>query len=124
MPDTDIMTIFCIGKNTPYFTSLVMKWTEPSAGFENECNLAMELYHMNVPRLFYSDLSQLNQSLVSSLSNAFLRCESRERMKQLIEDNTSVTGVEIFAVLLRIINVHLMPEWTSKCMHVGLLSSV
>ena len=112
------MTIFCTGKNTPFFTSLILQWAEHQNPLLTGCSLAIELYNMRVSQLFYAKSEMLNQQLVFSLSNACQRCDSHEKMHQLIQDNSLVTGVEVFAVLLRVINVSLMPEWASRLMHV------
>lgn len=105
------MPIFCIGNNSAFFSSLILHWPSLEKDMRVEILLAREICFMNPSSLLYDSSKDLNYSFISELSKSLFVCESQEQMHSVITDSSPISGSDLFAVLLRRINISLIPEW-------------
>ena len=118
MPSSELIAVFCVGDNTPYFTSLVFMWYKKRKPLLTECMLANEILQMDYDSLLYGTSNHLNSQFISSLVSIFLRCENKSQLHSRIQDNASIRVEDLFAVLLRLLNSSLLPEWIPRMMQV------
>lgn len=111
MPSKDLMSIICIGNNNAYFSSLILHWPSLENDMRVEILLAREICFMNPSSLLYDSPNDLKYSFISDLSKSLSVCESQEQMHSVISDSSHLSGPDLFTVLLRRINVSLIPEW-------------
>ena len=113
-----MIAVFCVGDNLSYFTSLVFTWYKQQAPLLTECMLANEILQMDYQSLLYSKPNHLNSPFISSLVSVFLRCDNKIQLHSRIQDNASIRVEDLFAVMLRLLNTSLLPEWIPRMMQV------
>ena len=113
-----MIAVFCVGDNLSYFTSLVFTWYKKQKPLLIECMLANEILQMDYQSLLYTKPNHLNSPFISSLVSSFLRCENKMQLHSRIQDNASIQVEDLFAVLLRLFNTSLLPEWIPRMMQV------
>lgn len=112
------MTVLCLGNNLPFFTSLILQWVNKYPSLWIESLIAYELCQMNQKALLYDKPNSLDYSYITNLTSSLFHCPDHSSVHSFLEDNSKITAADLFAVILRRMNVSLVPEWVPRLMQV------
>ena len=116
------MSALCTNPNLAQFSSLIAHWPLPSSSTAN-ASVARFLSSIPHASLLYSSPSQLNEARILSTAATIAHLPPTA-VPSFLSDNSTLSPQDLFAVLLRQLNLALLPDWISKLMHVQLFAVI
>lgn len=97
------------------FASLVASWPYPASP-STHARIAMHLASLPRPTLLYPSPAQYSESHLASLTASLAHLPASSLAAALADP--SLLPADLFAALLRLLNLALLPYWVVKLMHV------